>query len=124
MIHTHEIPRPEWPAFLETFSRAHEGWLVTVEELRTLDATGAVEVRALPLKNASVDPDGTIAISVGGTPERHLTHFVVRAARLLREETDAGVAQAIRIERPDGPATRVAFRSAVRPEEVDGAFPG
>ena len=30
---TREIPRDEWNAFFEMFSKQHEGWLVTVEVL-------------------------------------------------------------------------------------------
>ena len=32
---TQDIPRTEWPAFLDTFSRQHEGWLTTVEIVTT-----------------------------------------------------------------------------------------
>jgi hypothetical protein len=120
MTTTLEIERSQWSDFLDRFSRLHEGWLVTIEEIRTLDGTPAVEARALPLENVSADEDGTIAVSVGGKPDCHLTHLVSRAARLLVEQTDEGVDQAIRIERHHGPSTRVAFRSAMRPEEVDG----
>jgi len=119
-----EIERPEWAGFLDGFSRQHEGWLVTVEQVSMPSGPSAVEARDLPLENVSADPDGTISISVGGTPERHLTHIVPRAAKLLVEETDEGVDRGIRIDRNYGPSTRVVFRSAVRPEEVDGIAPG
>jgi uncharacterized protein DUF5335 len=120
-----EIERPEWSGFLDGFSRQHEGWLVTVEQVSIPAGPSAVEARELPLESVSADPDGTISVSVGGTRERHLTHIIPRAARLLVEETDGGVDRGIRIDRSDGPSTRVMFRSAVRPEEVDGiAFGG
>jgi hypothetical protein len=120
MNRTREIERPEWSGFLDGFSRQHEGWLVTVEQVSTPAGPSAVEARELPLESVSADPDGTISISVGRTAERHLTHIVPRAARLLVEESDEGVDRGIRIERNYGPSTRVLFRSAVRPEEVDG----
>jgi hypothetical protein len=124
MNRTREIDRPEWSDFLDGFSRQHEGWLVTVEQVSTPSGQSAVEAHDLPLENVSSDPDGTISVSVGGTPERHLTHIVPRAARLLVEETDEGVDRGIRIDRSYGPSTRVKFRSAVRPEEVDGIASG
>jgi hypothetical protein len=124
MSRTREIERPRWSVFLDGFSRQHEGWLVTVEQVPTPFGQSAVEARELPLEHVSADPDGTISVSVGGTPERHLTHIVPRAARLLVEETDEGVDRGIRIDRNYGPSTRVVFRSAVRPEEVDGIAPG
>jgi hypothetical protein len=123
MSRMREIERPQWSGFLDGFSRQHEGWLVTVEQVSIPSGQAAVEARELPLENVSADPDGTISISVGGTPDRHLTHIVPRAARLLVEETDEGVDRAIRVDRNYGPSTRVVFRSAVRPEEVDG-IPG
>lgn len=120
MNRTREIERPDWSGFLDGFSRQHEGWLVTVEQVSTASSRPAVAARDLPLENVSADPDGTISVSVGGTPERHLTHIVPRAARLLVEETDEGVDRGIRIDRNYGRSTRVVFRSAVRPEDVDG----
>jgi hypothetical protein len=123
MNRTREIERPEWSGFLDGFSRQHAGWLVTVEQVPTPSGQSAVAARELPLENVSADPDGTISVSVGGTPERHLTHIVTRAAKLLVEETDEGVDRGIRIDRSYGPSTRVVFRSSVRPEEVDGIAP-
>jgi len=120
MNRTREIERPEWSGFLDGFSRQHEGWLVTVEQVSMPAGPSAVEARELPLEGVSAEPDGTISVSVGGTPERHVTHIVPRAARLLVEETDDGMDRGIRIDRSSGPSTRVMFRSAARPEEVDG----
>ncbi|TMG94562.1 MAG: hypothetical protein E6H73_07205, partial [Betaproteobacteria bacterium] len=51
---TQDIPRTEWPAFLDTFSRQHQGWLTTVEVV----ATGLGvhrEVREKPLTGISED---------------------------------------------------------------------
>jgi len=55
---TREIPREEWPEFLESFSRVHEGWLSTVEVLD--DQIGSqVEARDLPLQGIAADWKGT-----------------------------------------------------------------
>src|SRR3954468_23751898 len=103
MKRTREIERAGWSVFLNGFSRQHEGWLVTVEQVSMPSGPAAVEARELPLESVSADPDGTISVSVGGTPERHLTHIVPRAARLLVEETDEGVDRGLRIDRNYGP---------------------
>src|SRR5438445_8904456 len=106
MNRMHEIERPEWSRFLDGFSRQHEGWLVTLEQVTIPAGPSAVEARELPLENISADPDGTISVSVGGTPERHLSRIVPRAARLLVEQTDEGLELGIRIDQSDGPSTR------------------
>jgi hypothetical protein len=123
MSRQREIARPDWPGFLERFTGRHEGWLVTVEHVSMPADAAAVAARDLPLEQVTADPGGAISISVGSTPGRHLTVTVDRAERLLLEQTDEGTETALRIERRDGPATRVRFRSAVRPEEVDGLPP-
>ena len=115
-----EIERSEWISFLNSFSRRHEGWLVTIEQVLTPPGPVAVQARELPLEEVSAGPDGTIAISVGGTPDQHVTHLIPRAARLAVEQTDAGVETGLLVDAGEGPSTRVAFRSAVRPEQVDG----
>jgi hypothetical protein len=123
MSRQQEIAQPQWPRFLETFTRQHEGWLVTVERVSMPAGAAAVEARDLPLEQVAADRGGAIMISVGGTPEEHLTVRVDRAEKLLVEQTEDGTAVALRIERRDGPATRLRFRSAMRPEEVDGFAP-
>jgi hypothetical protein len=122
---TRDIPRPEWSSFLDSFSRTHEGWLVRVEEIAMPAGPTAVEARGLPLLGLSYDrSDDSIGIAVGGHDGEHLTRIMQRPSRLLVEQTDDGIDQAVRIESERGPATRVSFRSTVRPEEVDGFIAG
>src|SRR5215216_5826603 len=59
MNRTREIERPEWSGFFDGFSRQHEGWLVTVEQVSMPRGPSAVEARELPLEGVSADPDGT-----------------------------------------------------------------
>ena len=57
---TREIPREEWPEFLKSFSRVHEGWLSTVEVLD--DQIGSqVEARDLPLQGIADRLEGNWA---------------------------------------------------------------
>ena len=117
---TREIERSEWSAFLDAFSRAHQGWLITIEQVLTPPGPVGIQVRDLPLDGVAADPDGTIAISVGVTPDARVTHLIPRAARLVVEGTDTGIETGLRIDPSHGPSTRVTFRSAIRPEQVDG----
>ena len=118
---THDIPRSEWSSFLDSFSRTHEGWLVRVDEVAVPAGPTAVEARGLPLLGVTYErPDDDIVIALGGRGDAHLTHVVHRPSRVAVEQTDEGIEQGVRIESASGPATRVTFRSAMRPEEVDG----
>jgi hypothetical protein len=116
-----EIARTEWSSFFESFTRQHEHWLVTVEEIPGGEGSTCVEARDQSLRGIFVDGhDDTISIALGDTREDHLTHTIAHPTRVILEQTDAGVDQGVRINRDHDQATRVRFRSAVRPEEVDG----
>jgi hypothetical protein len=116
-----EIPRRAWREFLDSFSREHEGWLVTVEERPSFSSAQHVEARELPLHGVSADADGeSIAVAVGDIPDQHMTHTIRHPARVLVETTDRDADAGPRIERRSGSTTRVMCRSAMRAEEIDG----
>jgi uncharacterized protein DUF5335 len=118
---TRDIPRPEWSSFLDSFSRVHQGWLVRVDEIAMPAGPTAVEASGLPLLGVSYErSDDDIVIALAGQGDAHLTRVLHRPSRVAIEQTDDGIEQGVRIESESGPATRVTFRSAVRPEEVDG----
>jgi len=115
-----EIRPPEWNSFLDVFSQRHEGWLVTVEEI---PAGGGprIEARELPLQGVFANPhERSISIAVGRTADDHLTHTVSNPERIVVEQSDSGADQGLTIERQSGRATRLRFKTAVRPEQVDG----
>ena len=81
-----------------------------------------MEARDLPLQGVSTDSprsDG-VAISVGQSPDNHVTHEVSNPVTIAIERTEAGAERALRIRARDGSTTTVEFRSPMRPEEVDG----
>lgn len=119
---TREISREEWTDFFDSFSRRHEGWLVTMEVLGSVGAQ--VEARELPLLGIASDRDGgnTISIIVGATEER-VTHIIGKPTHVRVEETAAGVDRALQVESESGETTLISFRSAVSPEMVDGVLP-
>jgi hypothetical protein len=116
-----EIPEREWIRFLDEFSLAHEGWLVSIDVYEP-DQSGATEAVEQPLVGVTADRGGetpSVSVVVGRDGEE-LTRLIhgVRGVRINR--TEDGAEQALEIEDRDGRITVVRFRSAVRPETVDG----
>jgi len=122
---TQEIPRHEWNNFFDSFSRQHEGWLATLEVLG-LEIGAQEEAHELPLEGVSIgsgtDEPDTIAISIGKTPEDHISHTIIKPARVWLERNNAGADSALEIESEDETKTLLRFRSPVPPESVDGVI--
>ena len=120
-MRTIEITRAEWPAFFDSFSRQHEGWIVRVE-VTGPDGQVRTEARNLPLQGVSADSpqNDRVAIMIGERPDAHVTHEVVKPVAVEIEQTEAGAERGLKIQAADGSTTRVEFRSPIRPEEVDG----
>jgi hypothetical protein len=120
---TLEIPSDEWKGFLDRFSRQHEGWLATLEVFAP-EIGAQQEALELPLEGISAamkdSEPRTIAISLGKTPEDHVTHTIVEPTRVWLEQTPEGANAALEIESADGTKTLLRFRSALPSEMVDG----
>jgi hypothetical protein len=114
------IARESWAAELDSFSRQHEGWLVSIRT-RMPDGAVAVDAHDLPLQGVSEMEPGTndIAIAVGDT-DNHLTHGVHDAIALRIDLTTDQADRALVIDAKDGSRTSVEFRSPMRVEDVDG----
>ena len=121
-----DIPRSEWAAFFDTFSRQHERWLITVEVV-TPELGAHREVRDKPLVGISEDRKrggpSRVAIFAGELPDDHVTHIVSRPARVALEQTKEGAHKGLRIDSDDGETTLVLFRSPALPETLDGMIP-
>jgi Family of unknown function (DUF5335) len=118
-----EIPREEWGEFLDSFSRQHEGWLVTVEVLG--EEIGAqVEAEGKPLEGITAELNNggvdSIIITVGLTPAEHVTHNITAPTHIRLEQAENGANMALQIESSEGVTTLVRLRSAMLPEMVDG----
>ena len=122
---TQEIPRDEWTTFFDRFSRQHEGWLATLEVFAT-DIGAQQEARDLPLAGITATSRGsaaeTIAISLGQTPEDHVTHTITEPTRVWLEQTSQGANAALEIESADEVKTLLRFRAAVPSAMVDGVI--
>ena len=121
-----EIPREEWPRFLDEFSRAHAGWLVTVEE-RAPDGAARELVREVPLSGVSTElyRGQTRGIEIiAGPRDAEWTHRIAAPARLRLNLAPEGGEEGIETESADGLRTIIRFRSAIPAELVDGVAPG
>jgi hypothetical protein len=121
-MRTREISRSDWPEFFNTFSRQHEGWLVTLEVFGT-EIGAQVEERELAFEGIVAEWDeirgDEIAIIIGAQPDDHITHTITRPTQVSLEQTDEGADAALAIKSADGATALLRFRSAVLPEMVD-----
>jgi hypothetical protein len=117
---TRNIAPDHWRDELDSFTRQHEGWLVSITT-RGPDGRTAVEARNMPLQGVSpAAPDSNDIAIVVGDRENHLTHEVHNPSALRIELTDDRAERALLIDSKDGGTTIVEFRSTMRPEDVDG----
>ena len=119
---TKEIPKNEWPEFFDSFSRQHEGWLVTLEIFGT-DIGAQVEERELAFEGIVDEWDevqgNEIVIMIGAKPDDHITHSISRPTQVSLEQTNEGADAALAIKSGDGTTTLLRFRSPMLPEMVD-----
>ena len=119
---TQVIPRTQWHSLFDAFSRQHEGWLASLEVFeKTLGAQPEAE---LPLEGISLDAhDGhseAIVITLGDTPDAHVTHTIHQPTHLWLQRTLEGADASIEIQAEDDSSTLLRFRSPTLPEFVDG----
>ena len=118
---TEEIPRKQWAAFFDGFSRRHQGWLVTVEILGP-DIGDQVEARELPLEGITAElrdaGKDEIEIFVGARPGSHLSHKVISPEKVYLKRSEEGADEVLEIASKEV-AALLRFRSAVLPEMVD-----
>lgn len=102
-----DIESKDWPSFFESFTLAHDHWLVEVDG----------EKESLPLEGIIVR-DGRIDIHLGADVSHH-RRIAIDAERVSVQQT-GGVDEGVAIVSKDGHTTRLRFRSPMPPELVDG----
>ncbi|HEX5883577.1 MAG TPA: DUF5335 family protein [Pyrinomonadaceae bacterium] len=121
-MQTRQIPKTEWPSFLDRFSRQYEGWLVNLEVFSP-EIGAQVEETGLALEGLTDEWDevkgNTIMIMAGNTPDDHITHSITNPTEVTLEQTDEGADVALSIKSTDGTTALLSFRAAVLPETVD-----
>ena len=116
-----EIAHHQWTPYLDSFSREHLDWLVTLEVRSREGRLMIAEER--PLKGVSLDTAEGVDrayIQVGGGPDAHLTHIVEQPVRVTFKRSQSGRHEGLEIASANGTITVVRFRSAMKPESVDG----
>ena len=114
------VAENSWMTELDSFSRQHEGWLVSIKT-RTPDGKVAVAARDVPLRGVTaMAPEAhDIAVMVGDA-DNHLTHDVRGAIAVRIELTPDRAERALLIDTKDGSTISIEFRSPMRAEQVDG----
>lgn len=118
---TQEIPRDDWSSFFDMFSRQHDGWLATVEVFSS-ELGAQEEAHELPLEGVTLDTE-TVAITLGKTPEDHITHTISEPEHVWIEQTNEGADAALEIESKDDSKVLIRFHSPAPHEFVDGVLP-
>lgn len=120
---TKEIPKEQWTQFFETFSRQHDGWLITLE-IFGQDIGAQIEERELTFEGITDEWDevsgSIITVMTGHKPEEHITHAIALPTEVCLEQTDEGADVALAIKSADGMTALLRFRSPMLPEWVDG----
>jgi len=125
-MNSRNIPRAQWPAFLDQFSRTHRAWLATIDSgASAADRQTAV---AHPLRSVTpfVYNDLVVHIDIRfQDDDRSQDPLRITAPGTVRvDETTQGIAQVLEIIDSQGVATRLRFRAAPTADMLDGVAPG
>jgi hypothetical protein len=119
---TRNISRSEWVTFFNSFSDEHRGWLVTIEIMNP-EIGDQTLARDLPLEGITAELNeqeaDEIEIVVGRKPDSHVSDTVVAPSNVWLKSTEEGADEALEIQ-GENKTVLIRFRSAVRPESVDG----
>jgi hypothetical protein len=116
-MQTRDIPRSEWPAFINSFSSRHQGWVVDVEVFGP-DIGAQVEGKGLVLTGLTDEWDqmnrNSIVIMAGNRRDDHVTRSINDPREISLEKTDSGMDAALSIVGEDGIRTLLSFPSFQR----------
>jgi hypothetical protein len=86
---TRQIEPDQWKAFLEEFSRRHQGAFVAVETADPEDGTQE-ETKEMPFLGISFEVKGSeadsVEVIVGTEAEDHITHTIFRPKKIYHKE--------------------------------------
>jgi Family of unknown function (DUF5335) len=117
-----EIPRHEWPKFLDDFSRKYHGWLTRAEQ-HGADSGALVENYELPLEGMTIHLKGkqevlSLVLQKPDLPHGHLLHSIEGVTSITLEESDNGGDKILHIHSTDGRITVIRFVRMVVPDRV------
>ncbi len=116
-----EIPAEQWIPFLDSFSRQHQDWLVTITITQRDEKQ--TEVRERPLLGISSDhlsASDEIYFSAVSEDGSHITHPIKNPMKLVFQRNLEGAHEGLEITSADGTHTSLHFRTATLPETLDG----
>jgi hypothetical protein len=114
-----EIPRGSWTPFLDSFSRQHELWRVSMEIVNSGSEAHAL-IRESPLIGISTAGSDVSIIWRDPDSVETNTRVIENPAHIWLEQTENGAHKALLIESLEGVRTVLSFRSAVLPEMMNG----
>lgn len=112
-----EIPNEEWERFLESFSNQHQDWLASVT--RISDQQASMQAIACRLQRITSEAS-QIRLSMECEDGKRLEELVRDPVRLIFKRDERGAHQGLDLVASDGSITSLRFRSAARPETLDG----
>ena len=129
-MNVRDIPRSQWPAFLDHFTRTHRAWLATVDASAPPGTRHVEREDTVPHPLRSITPfvynDYVVHIDIRFQDEdRTQAPLRIVAPGTVRvDETPEGVAQVLEIVDDKGLVTRLRFNAAPAAEMLDGIAPG
>jgi hypothetical protein len=114
----HEVPRQEWGAFSQQFSRDHREWLVDVARSGE-GSKSSREAHGLPFEALTFHLDHTqevfsIIARKNGIPQGHAYQSVRRPCRVIIERTESEVI--LHIDSAGGALTIIRFHRVATPD--------
>jgi len=121
---THEIDRSEWRETLDSFSRRHDGWLVSIT-IESADGAQQFLVRDLPMHGVAAelhdDDRDEVVIYCGEAAQ--ITHVIRAPSSITIAQTGDGAESSLTIRNAEGECATVEFRSPMLVTLVDGLIP-
>ena len=120
---TTEIPRNDWSAFCDSFSRSHDGW-AAYTEFRCSGAGGVVQAYALPFHGLLVDgTNGAASLSLrfGDSTALYLEHTIRNPVRLTLDDGDSLDRRfdTLAVEDAEGATTLLRFNAKVHAKRLE-----
>jgi hypothetical protein len=116
------VPHNEWDQFLQSFTRRHRGWLVSIETY-DLQTAESVASRYAPLESVELDledknnPRINVVVRDG---QMVIKRILFQPSDLMVQISEDGKEESLRIVSVNT-VTTVRFRVTTSPELVDGA---
>lgn len=121
-----DVPRDQWPDFLEGFSRRHRAWLATVDQAGDIEIGHGGGSSEGPLGAVTATRQGrdVSAIEISFAGDGHVPLRVEKPRIVRVRQTGDGAESGLEIVDDQGVSTRVGFRATASPEMLDGLAPG